>query len=909
MPPPAQLPVQQILPSLRAGLRDHPTVILSAPPGSGKTTAVPPALVNEPWLAGKKIIMLEPRRLAARLAAAFIAAQQGEEVGQSVGYRVRFESRVSAATRIEVVTDGLFTRRLQSDPELSGVGLVIFDEFHERSLQADLALALCLDVMAGLRADLKILLMSATLDAAALSALLDQAPVLRAEGISYPVAITHRPPVQPWPGSGGGQGFSQPGIPAPRTIAAQTATAIREALAELPGDLLAFLPGTAEIRHCQQLLTARLNPEQMVVHPLFGDLNLAAQTAAVQPDPRGRRRVILATPIAETSITIEGVGIVVDSGWQRRPLFDPDSGLDRLLTRRISQASATQRAGRAGRLGPGHCLRLWSEHEHGGLRPFDPPEILNADLSALRLELACWGINDPATLRWPEPPPAAHLDQAEELLQALGALDQRGLATELGRQINKLPVHPRLGLMLLDAPAALRPLACDLAALLAERDILKGRERSLDIEERLRLLTTFRRDGATAARARGADPETCRRVLRAGEQLARLLAEAEMEAEEKTVASERTGHLPPAEQPAKIGQSAAAATAAKATGRPTSANANGGDNRRQVTTATDQAARLLALAFPDRIAQRRAEGRGRYKLSSGRGAALSPLDHLAASPYLVVPELDAGRSEGRIFLAAALDEAELREVFASRLQRADEVYWDSRAATVKARRRTLLQTLVLDDAPLADPDPEQVQQTLLAAIRAQGPELLPWNDAARELQARIAALAHWQPEADWPAVDDDFLHSHPEEWLAPWLGGIKNGDGLRRLNLAEILAARLSWPQRDYLEREAPSHLTVPSGSKRRLSYRPGQPPVLAVRLQEMFGLADTPRIVEGRVPVLLHLLSPANRPIQITTDLRGFWEGAYQEVKKELNGRYPKHHWPTDPWQAQPTARTKPRR
>ena len=849
-----KLPIHQVIPELRSRLTTGGAVILTAPPGSGKTTVTPIALLNEPWLAGYTILMLQPRRLAARLAATFMARQLGEEVGRTVGYRVRFDSRVSAATRVEVVTEGVFTRRLQNDPELRGVGLVIFDEFHERSLQADLGLTLCLDVMTGLRRDLKILVMSATLDTEALSALLDRAPVVRATGFQHPVRVDY------WPaGQGGGGGTVLGGFQS-RDISGHTATAVGQVLAEQPGDVLVFLPGTAEIRHCHRLLVQRLTAGAAVIHPLYGDLSLSAQAAAVQPDPAGRRRVILATSIAETSITIEGVHSVVDSGWQRRPRFDPNSGLDRLVTRRISQASASQRAGRAGRLGPGYCLRLWSAHEDRGLRPFDPPEILSADLSPLLLELACWGITDPAALRWPDPPPPANLKQAAELLQALGLLDSKGLVTELGRRSNELPVHPRLGLMLLQAPSELRGLACDLAALLGERDIGKGGGRSADIEERLHLLTVFRRDGAAAVRALATDPEACRRVLRVSAQLREQLAATDPA---------------PRNQPLLPGV----------------------------------AGELLAVAFPDRIGQRRPGRRGQYKLSSGRGAALPAHDPLGDQDYLVVPELDAGRSEGRIFLAAALGEDQLRSIFADRLRRREEVFWDRQAGTVRACRQITLAGLVLEEEPLTDPDPEQVTHTLLAAIREQGPALLPWNDQVRELQARIAAAGHWQPEAGWPEVDDNYLHAHPEQWLTPWLEGIKSSDRLQRLNLAEILAAGLSWSQRDFLAREVPTHLTVPSGSRRKLSYRPGEPPVLAVRLQEMFGLADTPRIIENRVPVLLHLLSPAGRPVQITTDLRGFWENAYQEVKKELKGRYPKHHWPDDPWQAQPTARVKPKR
>ncbi len=816
--------------------------MLSAPPGSGKTTVAPLALLAEPWLAGRTILMLEPRRLAARMAASFMARQLGEEVGQTVGYRVRFEAKVSASTRVEVVTEGVLTRRIQDDPELSGVGLVIFDEFHERSLQGDLALALCLDVMGGLRDDLKLLIMSATLDTGAVSRLLDNAPVVMGAGQSYPVGVEY---------GRGGQ------LLQPREIAKQVAAAIHKSLTEQPGDILAFLPGAAEIRFTQTLLNTVLSPAEIAIHPLYGDLSLGAQTAAVQPDREGKRRIILATPIAETSITIEGIHTVVDSGWKRSPQFDPNSGLSRLTTQRISRASATQRAGRAGRLGPGYCYRLWSLGEDHGLKPFDPPEILAADLSQLVLDLARWGVHAPEGLRWLDPPPAGHFAQAQSVLLALGSLDQQGRITPLGKKMAELPTHPRLAHMLLSAAKHnATDLACDLAALLSERDIIKGRERSADIEERLHALAVFRSDGPAAAKALDADTDGCRRVVQTSRQLREYLPKPDRSKGEEVSAGE-----------------------------------------------------LLALAFPDRIGQRRGEGRGQYKLTSGRGAVLPAHDRLASHEYLAVAELDAGKIEGRIFLAAPLAKESLLSLFADRLQREEKVSWDEQSNTVKAQRLVRLDELVLEAAPLAKPSAEAVLSALLSGIRSLGLTTLPWSDKARELQARMESMRAWQPEAGWPEVSDGCLLESLEQWLAPYLPGMRSVEHLKKLDLFSILTARLDWQQQSQLEREAPSHLTVPSGSRIKLRYIPGEPPVLAVRLQEMFGLADTPKVCNNTVPVLLHLLSPAQRPMQITQDLRGFWEGTYHEVKKELRGRYPKHHWPDDPWQAKATSRIKPRK
>ncbi|MEW6594270.1 MAG: ATP-dependent helicase HrpB [Thermodesulfobacteriota bacterium] len=840
------LPIHDILPELRTALTQQPAVVVAAPPGSGKTTVVPPALLDEPWLRGQKIIMLEPRRLAARLTASFMASQRGEAVGQAIGYRVRFEQQVSPATRVEVVTAGLFIRRLQEEPELSGVGLVIFDEFHERSLDLDLALALCLDA-SQLRDDLRLLVMSATLDTAAVSRLLNNAPVMEAHGRSYPVEVAYLPPPATFPLE-----------PAPREIADQMATAVRKALREQPGDLLAFLPGTGEIIRTAELLASAPEAAGVAILPLHGDLPLGAQSQAVAPDPGGRRRVILATPIAETSLTIEGISTVIDSGWRRAPRFQAESGLTRLTLQRISKASAAQRAGRAGRLGPGHCYRLWREEVGHGLREFDPPEILDADLAQLVLELARWGVSDPAALRWLDPPPAGHLAQARELLQGLDTVDDHGRITDLGRRMTMLPVHPRLAhLLLAGAAAGNGALACDLAALLSERDILKDRDRSADLDDRLHALNAFRKKGAAAVRALGGDPGGCRRVEQVSRQLRQLLPKVAV----------------------KIG------------------------------SPMDPGS-LVAAAYPDRIAQRRPGQPRHYKLATGRAAKLADHDRLALHEYLAVASLDAGKSEGRIFLAAPLDLAGLKEAMGTRIEIREEVAWDDAAGTVTALRQRRLGALVLESRPLAKPHPEAIQAAMVAGIARLGLEALPWSEAARGLQARIESLRRWQPEAEWPDLSDAHLAATVNDWLGPALTAIRSREQLGRLDLHAILLGLLPWEKQRSLDQLAPTHLTVPSGSRVRLQYHAdGSAPVLAVRLQELFGLAETPTVADGRIPVVLHLLSPARRPIQITQDLKGFWNSAYHEVKKELKGRYPKHHWPDDPWVAQPTSRAKPRK
>ncbi|PKM45361.1 MAG: ATP-dependent helicase HrpB [Gammaproteobacteria bacterium HGW-Gammaproteobacteria-1] len=829
-----ELPIHHILPDIKNRLGAGRRLVLQAPPGAGKTTAVPLALLDAPWLAGKTILMLEPRRLAARAAAARMAQLLDEAVGETVGYRVRFEHKVSARTRIEVVTEGILTRRLQSDPELAGVGLVIFDEFHERHLHSDLGLALCLDAGEALREDLALLVMSATLDGAAIAKLLD-APVLTSEGRAYPVDVRYL--------------NSEPeGRPA--DIAA---AAVRRALGETEGDVLVFLPGSGEIRRVAELLADA--PVQL--HPLYGDLPLEAQQRALVPDAQGRRKVVLATNIAETSLTIEGVRVVVDSGWARVPRFDPRSGLTRLELVRVPRASADQRAGRAGRLGPGVCYRLWGEGTQRGLIPFALPEIGSADLAPLALDLAQWGVRDAAALRWLDTPPAGALAQANALLTELEALDGEGRITALGREMANLPLHPRLSHMLLRAkPLGLAGLACDVAALLSERDILRGppHERSCDFAVRLEALQAHRRDGRDGARRLDADPNACAGAERSSRQWRHLVD----------------------------------ATAPDA-------------------THIAECGLLLSLAYPDRVARQRGEG-GRYLLANGRGGKLETHCPLARQPYIVAAELDGAGDDSRIRSAAPITLAELEQVHAARLQWREEVRWDAATEAVVARRVRGLGALELESAPLDKAAPERMTAALLDGIRQMGLTVLPWDDETRQLQARVESLRQWSPEEGWPDLSDAALLATPEQWLAPYLNGMSRRSHLSRLELKSILRDSLGWERAQRLDSEAPTHLKVPSGSHKRLHYEPGQPPVLAVKLQELFGLADTPRVAHGKVAVMLHLLSPAQRPIQVTQDLKGFWERTYAEVRKELKGRYPKHPWPDDPWTATPTARAKPR-
>lgn len=833
------LPIDEILPHLLCTVGNHPNTVLHAPPGAGKTTRVPLALLDIiPPQAGR-IVMLEPRRLAAVSAARWMAAGLGEEVGRTVGYSIRFDSKLSAATRVEVVTEGILTRRIQNDPLLEGVGMVIFDEFHERSIHADLGLALCLDVQRQVRPDLKILVMSATLECEPLSRLMGDAPVISSSGRTFPVEEIYLE--------------DQPHGPLPGRMSA----AIVRALAETKGDLLAFLPGAGEIRSCAaRLADAGLAERGISIHPLYGDLPFDEQQRAILPG--SRRKVVLATSIAETSLTIEGVGVVIDSGLSRRLRHDPSSGMNRLVTVRESGASAAQRKGRAGRLGPGVCYRLYSRHTLSAMTPHTPPEILDTDLAPLLLELTAWGVSDPSGLAWLDPPPDAALAVARQLLGELSALDGAGRITPQGRAMAGLPVHPRLARLLLRSRELGVPdMGCDLAALLSERDIVRrgpvGRHDAvLDIGDRLEMLREWRMTGRTPE---SADISAMKGVERVSLQLRRLMG---------------------------------------------SAGTFGVD--------ADTLCRLLLSAYPDRVAGlREAEG-GRYLLANGRGARLASVAPVRCSPLLIAVSVDGGeQGEGGIHLSVEVTEALLRSELAQRIEQRGRVTWDERLGRVVAVREECLGALVLSSRPFVPVAAEAVP-VVLEAVRQSRLALLCPDDATRQFRARVALLRAAFPNDDWPDLSDDALLERLDEWLTPWLEKARTSQDLAGLPLADALAGLPDYRKRQALDELAPTHLTVPSGSRIRLDYASGDLPILAVKLQELFGLAETPTIAAGRVGVLLHLLSPAGRPIQVTQDLKGFWNGSYFEVKKELKGRYPKHPWPDDPWSAVPTRRVKPK-
>ncbi|UST84373.1 ATP-dependent helicase HrpB [Pseudomonas siliginis] len=834
------LPIDDVLPALREALASRHEAVLEAPPGAGKTTRVPLALLNEAWLAGQTIVMLEPRRLAARAAAERLASELGEQVGETVGYRIRLDSKVGPKTRIEVVTEGILTRRLQDDPALEGVGLLIFDEFHERSLDADLALALSLNGRELFRAEqpLKILLMSATLEGERLSGLLDDAPILRSEGRMYPVTMRWGRPFQP------GEYIDQ-----------RVTQTVLEALHDETGSLLVFLPGQAEIRRVhQQLVDAIGERKDVLLCPLHGELDLNAQRAAIDPAPPGQRKVVLATNIAETSLTINGVRVVIDAGLARVPRFDPGSGMTRLDTQRISKASATQRAGRAGRLEPGVCYRLWSPDQHEQLAAYGSAEILSADLASLALQLGRWGVT-PGELVWLDVPPAAAYAQAQELLQRLGALHGDTL-TAHGQAMAELPAHPRIAHLLLRGQAlGLAAMACDVAALLGERDILRGA--GADLHSRLVLLSGEERAG---------------RGTQGGVQRARQLAR------------QYRGYL---------------------RGKP-SEPVSDAEHPRWLGA-------LLALAYPDRVAQQRRAGGAEYRLANGRAALFAEADSLMKHEWIVIADLGSrqGQREERIYLAADFDPALFDSVLAEQVRSVDQLDWDEREGVLRAERQRKVGELILSREPLTGLDENTRSQALVNLVRRKGLELLPWTPELRQWQARVALLRQLdlrtQDDSQWPDVSDAALLNTLEDWLMPYLGKVSRLSHFANLDLSSIVRNLLPWPLPQKLDELAPHHLSVPSGSSIRLDYS-DHPPILAVRLQELFGLADTPRIAGGRQVVKLHLLSPARRPVQVTQDLANFWRSTYAEVKKDLKGRYPKHYWPDDPLVAEATARAKPR-
>ena len=840
------LPVLAVMPALRDALATHRSAVLSAPPGSGKTTAVPLKLLAESWLAGGVIVVLEPRRVAARAAARRMAAMLGEPVGETVGYQVRFDRRAGPRTRIEVVTEGILSRRLQDDPEMPGVGLVIFDEFHERSLHADLALALCLDARTAWCGHLRVLVMSATLDSAPIAALLGDVPTIVGGGRPHPVEVRYEQRVVD--------------AASARTVSA----AVRRALHAQDKDVLAFLPGAREIRAVALQLDADGTSMQASVFPLYGNLPPREQDRAISADPVAGRRIILATNIAETSLTIEGVGAVVDSGLARRMVFEPNTGLSRLKTVNISRASAQQRAGRAGRLGSGLCFRLWTEADHRNRASYDPPEIAHADLSGLVLELAAWGTTDARTLQWLDLPPAGAVGQARSLLQRLRALDRDGRVTAHGRAMAGLPVHPRLASMLAAAADDReRRLACDLAAMLDAPDVLpRGDSPCADIAERVEAMSQWRHRRAPGGGGTDREWDNHRafsQVQRGAEQLARRLGVSQLPEPESS-------------------------------------------NRSTVSAV----GRLLLQAYPDRLARRRGAGGSGYRLASGRGVSLANGDPLAREEFLVAADLDAGRATGRIYRAAGLHGDDVAAFIVEHGVAERRIEWDAQSEAVVAASVVRVGALDWVRATLTDVSPEELREAMLDGIRSLGLAALPWNESAIDLRVRVQCLAKWRPSSGWPCFDDQGLLASLNVWLGPFLDGVTRRSHLKRIDLSGALRAAIPYALGAQLEEGAPLRLTVPSGSRIKLKYQPDAAPVLAVKLQEMFGASTGPTVCWGEVPVMIHLLSPAGRPVQITQDLAGFWRTGYPEVRKELRGRYPKHPWPEDPTTATATRKTR---
>lgn len=838
------LPIVEVLPELQAALATHRSAVVEAPPGAGKSTVVPLALFDEPWVKGRKIIMLEPRRLAARAVAERMARTLSEAVGETVGYRMRLDTRVGRETRIEVVTEGVLTRMLQQDPSLEGVAAIIFDEFHERSLQADLGLALCLDARETLDLDLRLLVMSATLDGKAVATLMNHAPVITSTGRMYPVDVHYL-----------GKGFPVlPGdIDSPERL---TALAVQRAVRETEGDILVFLPGAGEIRRVHDLLSGpgECADRGLKVFPLFGELSAAEQDAALKDDPRSPRRVILATNIAETSLTLPRVRVVIDSGLVRRAVFDPVTGMSRLDTYRISRASAEQRAGRAGRVAAGHCYRLWSEGSHRSLAAHTPAEILEADLAPLALELAEWGAAEADALRWLDTPPSAMLSSAHELLRRLGLLTDQNRITDRGKEIAGWPMHPRLALMLLEATdSGETTLGARLAALLSDRDLLRAAgERDTDILTRLEILDGRTPSGAIVDRA----------------SLDRVRKSAALF--EKRIVGRR------ARKP------------------PRSLDAAG----------------LLACAYPDRIGRRRSSGEEKYLLANGRGAAFRGPDRLSRSEYVVAVDLDDRDREARILLAAALDRTTLDNVAGQRTRRQREVFWSPADEAVIARETLRLDELILEEKTLTSLSAEQAVPAIIEGIRMMGIGSLPWDAETRAFCARVelGRRKALRGTDQWPPFDETSLAQSLADWLSPWLEGITRQAHFSRISLMDALRFRLGTSGSRELDELMPTHIMVPTGSRIRIDYEDDLAPCASMRMQEVFGLSTTPRIGGGVIPVTFKLLSPAQRPLQVTSDLASFWRNAYAEVRKDMRGRYPRHYWPEDPLQAEPTRRVRPR-
>lgn len=845
-----ELPIHAVLPELKQALLAHTRLVLEAPPGAGKTTQVPLALLAAPWCKGKKILMLEPRRVAARAAATYMASLLGEKVGGSVGYRIRFDNKISAATRIEVVTEGILTRLIQDDPLLENVGAILFDEFHERHLSGDLGLALALDVQAQLRDDLRLVVMSATLDGDRLAHFLD-AQRLTSAGRSFPVTISYLPPKRD------------------EALSLHIKRCLALVLQAHAGDVLVFLPGQREIADTARLLTQEPFASLSVL-ALHGELPVEMQSGALAADPDGKRRIVLATNLAESSLTLPGVRVVIDSGLAREPRFDPNSGFSRLETVFISQASAAQRSGRAGRVAEGWSYRLWPQSQR--LDATRNAEINQVDLAPLALELAAWGSAD---LRFVDAPPPGTLAAAKDLLRSLGALDAQQRLTGLGRRMLDLGTHPRLAAMLL---AARNPeetaIACDLLALIEARDPLRA-YRGDDWQSRWQALAEFRaprHDPRAGQDARsGRDlllPNTDRGAADASRSALSTLAQTAAQWRRRL----RVSALPPAHIQAHVL----------------------GD--------------LLLHAYPDRIARVHPSDSYRYQLSSGRIAKLADASRLLGEPWLAISELKYASKDSLVLRAAPLDEEHLRAAFPARFVTEDSVRWDETTRALIARRETRFDQIVLESKPAGRPDPEQATQALSDAVLAYGLSCLPWTESLQQWRGRVMCLRQWMPELALPDLSDANLLETRETWLKPAFAGKTRLDALNEAELATALKALIDWNARQQIDTYAPQRLVVPSGMERAIHYVQDAPPVLAVKLQELFGLAATPRIANNRIPLTLHLLSPGGKPLQITQDLQSFWARTYPEVKKEMKGRYPRHPWPDDPWNAVATHRAKPR-
>ncbi len=824
MRPLAPLPIDAVTGDLTRCLARETRAVLVAPPGAGKTTRVPLALLDEPWTQGKRLILLEPRRLAARAAAQRMADTLEDQLGGVVGLRVRMQSRVSGRTRIEVVTEGVFARMILDDPGLEGVGAVLFDEFHERSLDADMGLALALDAQAGLREDLRILVMSATLDGARVSRLMGDCAVIESQGRAFPVETRHAPR-----------------DPRARLEEEVGRIALR-ALAEEPGSLLVFLPGQGEILRTAELLRERIKDPSVDVAPLFGAMDREAQDRAVSPAAKGRRKVVLATSIAETSLTIEGVRVVIDSGLARVQRYEPDLGLSRLETVRVSRAAADQRRGRAGRTEPGVCYRLWEEASTGAMEPYATPEILSADLSGLVLDLAAWGARDPASLTWLDPPPAPAVKEARALLRDLDALDAQGAITDEGRAIRALPLPPRLARMVVDAArAGEAALAAQIALVLVERGL--GGD-GADIASRVQRLR-----GDRSPRAQDG-----RRLAGGWDQAAR----------------KATGEVAP------------------------------------VGSDLSDCGRLVALAWPDRIAKARGKP-GEFLMANGRAAFVEPHDPLAREPYLAIAEVTGRAAAARILSAAALSAADLEAVAGARLVTQEATTFDRAAGALRTRRTQRLGAITLTEQTRPTPATPESAAELARGLASLGLERLPWSKAQSQLRDRVLFLRRTKAE-DWPDLSVEALAKEPETWLAPFIEGRTSLAAITPDDLDAALDALLPWDLKRRLDAEAPTHFEAPTGSRVAVDYEAEGGPVLAIRVQELFGLSTHPSLAQGRAPLTLHLLSPAHRPIQITRDLPGFWKGSWAAVKADMKGRYPRHPWPDDPAAAAPTTRAKPR-